>query len=228
MGASSLWWQPPSQREQLGDLVSMRPRAADVEAFGEFWARFAAIARLANCLVLAAAFAIVLSRWLPASATESVMISHWSSGQRDLVIVDHTGQMAWQQATRTAVAEWNAAGSDVHLTWEAGDGVCDEDGARIAFCLVEGTELVGFVDYQGLTTQSGSDDGHADGAVVEACSDCRLDEFERQIVATHEIGHALGLPHNDRITSVMFPNGGTGEPDIQDAAALRRLYAHDD
>lgn len=205
----------------------MRPRAADLDGFGVSLARLAAVVRLANILVLAVAFAMVPTRLLPAGATETT-ISHWPTGQRDLVVVDHTGEEVWATAIRTAVAQWNAAGADVRLTWEAGDGSCDEQGARIAFCLVDSDELVGFVEYQGVMTPSTSDDGHARGALVEACGDCGLTATSRQLVTTHEIGHAIGLPHNDRFFSVMSRNGGAGELDAQDGADLRRLYVHGD
>lgn len=205
----------------------MRPREADVDGLGHDLARLAAIVRLANILVLAVALAMVATRLLPAGATQTT-ISHWPTGQRDLVVVDHTGQPDWESVTRTAVAQWNSAGADLRLTWEAGDGACDEQGARIAFCLVDGDELVGFVEYQGVMTPSTSDDGHASRALVEACGDCGLTATSRQLVATHEIGHAIGLPHNDRFFSVMSRNGGAGELDAQDGADLRRLYMHDD
>lgn len=205
----------------------MRPRADDVEGLGGGLARLAAVVRLANILVLAVAIAMVPTRLLPAGAAETV-ISHWPTGQRDLVVVDHTGQEAWRTATRTAVDQWNSAGADVRLTWEAGDGSCEEQGVRIAFCLVGGDELEGFVEYQGIMTPTTTPDGHAGGAVVEACGDCGLSAILRQLVATHEIGHALGLPHNERFFSVMSRNGGAGELDAQDGPDLRRLYAHTD
>jgi hypothetical protein len=227
VGRSSLEPPPVSALEELSNLFAMRPRAADVDGFGDDLARLAAVVRLANILVLAVALAMVPTRLLPAGATETT-VSHWPTGQRDLVVVDHTGQEAWETATRTAVAQWNSAGADVRLTWESGDGSCDEQGARITFCLVDGDELEGFVEYQGIMTPSTTDDGHAVAAVVEACGDCGLTAIFRQLVATHEIGHALGLPHNDRFGSVMFPNGGVGELDALDGADLRRLYAHDD
>lgn len=213
--------------EELGDLVTMRPRAAEVAAFGEDLARLVAAARLVNIVVLSVALAAALTRLLPAAATESA-ISHWPSDQRELIVVDHTGQAGWETATATAVGRWNAAGADVHLTWAAGDGSCDEDGPRIAFCLVEGSELKGYVEYEALTTPSTSADGHANGVFIEACADCGLTELARQVVATHEIGHALGLTHNTRFGSVMFPTGSTGELDTTDSAELRELYAHDD
>lgn len=205
----------------------MRPRADDVDGLGDGLGRLAAVVRLANIVVLAAALAMVPTKLVPAGATETT-VAHWPTGQRNLVLVDHTGQPAWEAATRTAVEQWSSAGADVRLTWEAGDGSCDEQGARIAFCLVDGDDLEGFVEYQGVMTPSTTDDGHATGALVEACGDCGLSAILRQLVATHEIGHALGLPHNERFGSVMFPNGGAGELDPQDGPDLRRLYAHRD
>jgi predicted Zn-dependent protease len=79
-----------------------------------------------------------------------------------------------------------------------------------------------------LADQDTDDDGHARSAILEVCGDCGLRDGLRRVVATHELGHALGLPHNDRLGSVVYPVGGTDQPDPEDYAELRRLYAHTD
>lgn len=188
-------------------------------------ARLAAVVRLGNAVVFAVALAVALVRIVPAVADERPF-GHWRSGQRDLVIVDRTGDPAWQQATRHAVDVWNQAGTDLRLTWTQGTGSCKHDGSRISVCTVSEESLDGIVQFQGLADQATDDESHATGAFLEVCEDCGLNDVLRRVVATHELGHALGLPHNDRIGSVVYPIGGTDQPDADDDAELRRLHAH--
>jgi hypothetical protein len=211
----------------VGDLLRLRPRRADVVVLGLGQARLAAVVRLANAVVFAVAFAVALVRIVPAVADERPF-GHWPSGQRDLVVVDRTGDPAWHQATRHAVEVWNEAGADLRFTWAEGEGPCVHDGPRISVCPTSEESLDGVEQFQGLTDQETDDDGHARAAFVEVCDDCGLNEVLRRVVATHEIGHALGLPHNDRLGSVVYPIGGTDQPDQGDMAELSRLHAHTD
>ena len=213
----------------MGDLLRLRSRPGDVAVLGPDQARLAAVVRLANAVVFAVALAIALVRIVPAVAGERPF-GHWPSGQRDLVVVDRTGDPAWHQATRHAVDVWNEAGADLRLTWEAGPRAdhCQHDGPRISVCTVSEESLDGIVQFQGLADQETEDDGHATGAFLEVCDDCDLNDVLRRVVATHELGHALGLSHNDRIGSVVYPIGGTDQPDAEDDADLRRLHAHVD
>ena len=43
-------------------------------------------------------------------------------------------------------------------------------------------------------------------------------------VASHEVGHSLGLPHSSEPLDVMFPTTRTGYPTERDARSLRLLY----
>ncbi len=211
----------------VGDLLLLRPRPGDVAALGPGQARLAAVVRLANAVVFAVAFAVALTRIVPAVAGERPF-GHWPSGQRDLVVVDRTGDPAWHQATRHAVEVWNRSGADLRITWAEGDGECIHDGPRISVCTTSEESLDGVVQFQGLADQETDDEGHARSAVLEVCDDCGLNDVLRRVVATHELGHALGLPHNDRLGSVVYPIGGTDQPDEGDYAELRRLHAHTD
>lgn len=218
----------PAQHS-VGDLLRLRPRPGDVAVLGFGQARLAAVIRLTNALVFAVAMAAVLVRIVPAVAEERPF-GHWPTGMRDVVVVDRTGDAAWQQATRHAVEVWNRSGADLRLTWERGEGVgdCQADGVRISVCTTSEESLEGIVQFQGLADQDVDDEGHATGAVLEVCDDCGLNDVLRRVVATHELGHALGLPHNDRLGSVVYPIGGTDQPDADDYAELRRLHAHTD
>ncbi len=211
----------------VGDILLLRPRPGDVAALGPSQARLAAVVRLGNAVVFAVALAVALVRVVPAVADERPF-GHWPSGQRDLVVVDRTGDPAWYQATRHAVEVWNEAGADLRLSWTQGDGPCVYDGPRISVCTTSEESLDGVVQFQGLSDQQTDEDGHARGGLIEVCDDCGLNDVLRRVVATHEIGHALGLPHNDRLGSVVYPIGGTDHPDEGDYAELRRLHAHVD
>lgn len=186
---------------------------------------------LLNAVVLAFALleALVFHR-LDATVASLGQTGHWSSGQRDLVIVDKTGDRRWQQATQWAVARWNEAGAGVRLSWEAGRGPCRPEGVRIAVCLRSSEELrrQGPPRAEGLAKPQLGDNSHIDGATVLVCSDCGLDLSRRRVVATHEVGHTLGLHHSGDLGALMSNQGGSEYPDRRAYATLRAIYAHED
>ena len=176
-----------------------------------------------------AAFAIVLAfRVAPVQADPAD--SHWPSQRRDLVVVDKTGDPAWHRATRWAVAQWNRADVGVRLTWTAGSGSCEEEAERIAVCRATRQELadLGVPKLQGLVEPELDRHGHYERVSVVVCADCRLDQSRRKVVATHELGHALGLSHAGEAGSLMHPSGGADHPHRPDVEAVRAKHAHTD
>lgn len=187
--------------------------------------------RLVNVLLLAVGLAFAFDHSVAAALARLEAGHHWDTGRRALTIVDRTGDPAWHEASRRATEVWNlaAAGTGLLLTWEAGDGPCVPDGTRISLCLArqaalsDGTQL----DRQGVARVM-LGQAHTDAAIVSVCRDCPIDDERRWVIAVHEVGHVLGLPHNARPASVMHSLGGTDAPDAVDTEELRRLYAHAD
>jgi predicted Zn-dependent protease len=60
-------------------------------------------------------------------------------------------------------------------------------------------------------------------AVLLVCSDCDLEQDRMVVIATHELGHAVGLAHSPDPDSVMYYLGGSPQPDARDYQILRLL-----
>lgn len=191
--------------------------------------------RFVNSLLFASALALMLDQSMAAAFERFEQIPHWRTDERSLVVVDKTGDRAWNEATRHAVDSWNKVvpGTGLRLTWSKGTGVCQPDGTRIEICQDPFKNLGDDMhdDRQGLADlRLGGDrkQAHIAGTAISVCSNCALDLPRRKVVATHELGHSLGMEHTARLRSVMYPTGGQAKPDAEDAAVLGRLYDHVD
>jgi len=191
--------------------------------------------RFANILLLSCGLALMLDQSMAAAFDRFEQVPHWRSDDRAIMVVDKTGDRAWNEATTFAVNAWNGStsGTGLRLTWSRGTGPCAAGGARIEICQDPYQALGDDMhnDREGLTDlRLGSDrsQAHIGGTTISVCSNCRLEPPRRRVIASHEVGHALGLEHTSSLASVMFPTGGSNRPTAQDASTLRQLYGHID
>jgi hypothetical protein len=85
------------------------------------------------------------------------------------------------------------------------------------------------IDRAGQATIEHGRDGVIRRAVatlaLEAPDGRPLSEVELAMVATHELGHALGLPHSDRPSDVMYPTAQVNGVSARDRATAQLLYS---
>jgi hypothetical protein len=183
--------------------------------------------------VLASLIAIVLSVavFTVATAQEGTPLGRydigvgdrWAVGHRDLTIVDRTDDADWHQAIEAAIATWNAGHSALRFTLTTAVGPCAQVRDHIEYCQATSAHIasVGSDGDQGLFIPFVTKERTYKSAILLVCSDCGLAQPRRVIIATHEMGHAIGLAHNSDPFSVMFPSGGTTQPDAVDYQILR-------
>ncbi len=175
----------------------------------------------------AAIFVAVAIKVIPVISTDYGIGDHWPVGHRDLAVVDRTGDRAWHTAILAAVATWKLGGADLRFVVSTGTGACRQTRDHIEICQRPLADIAkeGLAGEEGLFQPKVASGHQYRSAIVLVCSDCGADQTRLTVIATHEIGHSLGLAHNPDPRSVMYPSGGTSKPDGQDYQILRSLEA---
>lgn len=176
-----------------------------------------------------AVFVLLTTRTNPLNTVTYGVGGYWPAHHRDLSVIDRTGDAQWHQAISDAITTWDRAGSGLRLTLTLGSGACHQANDHIEICesTLDAIADQGLPGEQGLfvPTISGSS---LRAAILLVCSDCDVDQVRRTVIATHEVGHALGLNHSSNYLSVMSPTGGSTEPDAKDEETLRSVYGRSD
>jgi predicted Zn-dependent protease len=187
--------------------------------------------------ILGLAFPRLASADTEVLKTSSGSPVHWTRAQISLALQTTAPsrtapQDAVERAIQRAADTWNAVGSGQPHFYISLGGDAD---VVIAFC--RGRWLGETIDLGRSQFTASLRDGSVSSATVEI-NECDhsfsssdtigADRFNLQSVITHELGHVLGLGHNNDSNAVMHPNGREGaqvrRPNADDQTALALLY----
>jgi hypothetical protein len=183
------------------------------------------VAVIAVLMSLAVFVAITSRNGTPIGIYDNGIGDRWPAGHHRLAIVDRTRDDGWHQAVADAVDTWAGGGSSLQLTVKTGGGRCHQSRDHIEVCMATADAIAseGAQGEQGLFLPKVGRSHDYHSAIVLVCSDCGIDQTRMTVIATHEVGHALGLAHSPDPQSVMYYLGGSALPDAHDLQILRLL-----
>src|SRR2546422_1126992 len=126
---------------------------------------------------------------------------------------------AFLDAIKQAFGQWTEAGVPVRFDFNA-----DSSNAEVTVKWRIQFEI----ERTGQTDVTWDDDGHIQGAVITlATFDPKgrpMEPEDIRVVATHEVGHLLGLDHSKDSTDIMFPTAKVRELSDRDVRTVMFLY----
>lgn len=178
-----------------------------------------------GALILATGW-LLATAWPPITAlaaSKTPSWGHWS--HRTITYQLTTMSPAYRQVWRQAIANWNRTGI-VTLTPSAANQTADVTLTTAATLPSAAGRLAGYTRYQ-FIREPGSDLITAANASLNRglLQQYHYSPAERISVATHELGHALGLSHSGAPRSIMYAQDRDGTITAPDRQALRAAYS---
>ncbi len=128
-------------------------------------------------------------------------------------------QPAFIGAIKSAFGQWTSAGVPVRFDFDA-----DSTNAEVTVKWRIQFEI----ERTGQTDVTWDENGHIQGATITlATFDPKgrpMDPDDIRIVATHEVGHLLGLDHSKDSTDIMFPTAKVRDLSDRDVRTVMLLY----
>jgi predicted Zn-dependent protease len=128
-------------------------------------------------------------------------------------------QPAFVEAIKSAFGQWTSAGVPVRFDFEA-----DSTNAEVTVKWRIQFEI----ERTGQTDVTWDDNGNIQSAVITlATFDPKgrpMDADDIRVVATHEVGHLLGLDHSKDSTDIMFPTAKVRDLSDRDVRTVLLLY----
>lgn len=160
--------------------------------------------------------------------TDTVLVEHWKGFQGTLVV--HVPPPSFEDAG-TARRLQNAAAAGI-LQWNGQPFpiVVDRRGSRPAQFEVRWKQTLGGTRLGAANTQWSPAMGlrvvSLELSTRRPFSPSRaLDPRQVRLIAAHEMGHALGLPHSDQSRDVMYPTNTATSLTARDYRTVEALYA---
>jgi hypothetical protein len=128
-------------------------------------------------------------------------------------------QPSFLEAIRSAFAQWTNAGVPVRFDF-------DGDSTNVEVTVKWRIQFE--IERTGQTDVTWDENGHIQSAVITlATFDPKgrpMEPDDIRVVATHEVGHLLGLDHSKDSTDIMFPTAKVRDLSDRDARTVRLLY----